>query len=181
MDESTFGTGDYHHPDIRQAQLGDAFDIFNLIKANADRLIVRPIGDIVRNIDRFTVASSAGKIVACASYTVWPEPGDFEKSIVELTSVVVRDELRGKGFGAAFVRQVVRQVSRLNPGLIIVLTYTPAFFAKLGFTEIPKTEIMHKIYAGCVNCTKQVNPFTCPETAMGLAVSAFGAAAFPKG
>ena len=181
MDESNFGTGDYHQPDIRQAQLGDAFDIFNLIKANADRLIVRPIGDIVRNIDRFTVASSAGKIVACASYTVWPEPGDFEKSIVELTSVVVRDELRGKGFGAAFVRQVVRQVSRLNPGLIIVLTYTPAFFAKLGFTEIPKTEIMHKIYAGCVNCTKQVNPFTCPETAMGLAVSAFGATGFPKG
>ena len=174
-------TADYRQPEIRQARLGDAFDIFNLIKANGDRLIVRPIGDIVRNIDRFTVASSGGKIVACASYTVWPEPGDFENSMVELTSVVVRDELRGKGFGAQFVRHLVRQVSRLNPALIIVLTYTPAFFAKLGFTEIPKTEIMHKIYAGCVNCTKQVNPFTCPETAMGLAVSAFGSSVLTKG
>ncbi len=181
MNGKNKGKGEKTAVTIRQADLRDARPICALIKSNPLELIVRPLGDIVRNIDRFTVASSAGKIVACASYTVWPEPGDFEKSIVELTSVVVRDELRGKGFGAAFVRQVVRQVSRLNPGLIIVLTYTPAFFAKLGFTEIPKTEIMHKIYAGCVNCTKQVNPFTCPETAMGLAVSAFGAAAFPKG
>ena len=69
---------------------------------------------------------------------------------------------------ARFVRDLIARVSVFKPELVIVLTYTPAFFAKLGFVEIAKTEIMHKIYSGCINCTKQVNPFTCPEVAMGL-------------
>ncbi|MBR3086401.1 MAG: GNAT family N-acetyltransferase [Kiritimatiellae bacterium] len=153
---------------IRQARLGDAFAIYELIKANADNLIVRPIGDIVRNIDRFTVAMADGRVVACASYTIWPEPGRFERSMVELTSVVVSKEMRGRGFGAIFVRDVLARVARFRPSIAIVLTYSPAFFEHLGFREIPKTEVMHKIYAGCVNCTKQVDPFVCPEVAMGL-------------
>lgn len=156
------------HLDIRQARLSDAFDIYGLIKDNGDKLIVRSIGDIARNIDRFTVARLEGRLVASASYSIWPEPGSFERSLVELTSVVVIDELRGKGLGARFVRDLISRVSSFGPEQVIVLTYTPAFFAKLGFTEISKTEIMHKIYSGCINCTKQANPFTCPEVAMGL-------------
>jgi hypothetical protein len=27
---------------------------------------------------------------------------------------------------------------------------------------------MHKLYMGCINCTKHANPFTCPEIAMAL-------------
>ncbi len=155
-------------PEIRPAMLGDAFGIYTLIKSNPDELIVRPISDIVRNIDRFTVGVADGKIVACASYNIWPEPGAFDKSMVELTSVVVHGDLRGRGVGARLVAELIGRVSRFNPELVIVLTYAPEFFRRLGFSEIPKTEIMHKIYAGCINCTKQVNPFTCPEVAMGL-------------
>ena len=25
---------------------------------------------------------------------------------------------------------------------------------------------MHKLYTGCINCTKHADPFTCPEKAM---------------
>lgn len=153
---------------IRQAQLSDAFDIYNLIKGNANELIVRPIGDIVRNIDRFSVAYLDGKIASCASFTIWPEPGEFSRSMVELTSVVVRSDLRGKGIGIKLVRGLIERVSVFRPSMLIVLTFTPPFFAKLGFVEIPKTEILHKIYSGCINCTKHVNPFTCPEVAMIL-------------
>lgn len=152
----------------RQARLEDAFGIFNLISDNMGEMIVRPIGDIVRNIDRFLVATENGVLVSCASFTIWPEPGDFNKSMVELTSVAVREDIRGKGIGAELVRRLLQRIRDMRPGLVIVLTCTPAFFAKLGFSEIPKTEIMHKIYAGCINCTKQVNPFVCPEVAMGL-------------
>ncbi len=153
---------------MREATLGDAFAIYELIKANSDRLIVRPIGDIARNIDRFMVAESDGAIVACASYSIWPEPGDFARSMVELTSVVVAEAMRGQGLGARFVRGILDRIARFEPDLIIVLTYSPAFFERLAFAEVPKTEIMHKIYAGCINCTKQVNPFVCPEHAMVL-------------
>ena len=42
---------------------------------------------------------------------------------------------------------------------------------RLGFSETPKTEVMHKLYTGCINCTKHADPFTCPEIAMKRAVS----------
>jgi amino-acid N-acetyltransferase len=51
---------------------------------------------------------------------------------------------------------------------IIALTFAPDFFRKLGFKEIPKRKLMHKIYMGCINCAKYDSPFTCPEIAMGL-------------
>ena len=36
----------------------------------------------------------------------------------------------------------------------------------LGFTIVPKTSLMHKLYIGCINCVKHESPFTCPEQAM---------------
>ena len=47
-----------------------------------------------------------------------------------------------------------------------MLTFAPGFFRKLGFETIEKTQIMHKLYTGCINCTKHADPFTCPEIAM---------------
>ena len=31
---------------------------------------------------------------------------------------------------------------------------------------------MHKLYTGCINCTKHANPYTCPEIAMRRTVNA---------
>ena len=55
-----------------------------------------------------------------------------------------------------------------SPAQCVVLTFSPEFFRKLGFIEVPKESLMHKLYAGCINCTKYDNPFTCPEVAMAL-------------
>ena len=75
---------------------------------------------------------------------------------------------RGRGTGRALVQAVIDRVAPLRVAQMIVLTFAPEFFRSLGFTEIPKTQIMHKIYMGCINCTKHANPFTCPEVAMML-------------
>ena len=56
----------------------------------------------------------------------------------------------------------------LEPAQVIALTFTPAFFVQMGFREVPKQGLMHKIYTGCINCTKYDSPFTCPERAMAL-------------
>jgi N-acetylglutamate synthase-like GNAT family acetyltransferase len=50
----------------------------------------------------------------------------------------------------------------------------PEFFRRFGFAEVPKEKLMHKLYTGCVNCTRYDNPFTCPEIAMAkpMAVAA---------
>jgi amino-acid N-acetyltransferase len=151
---------------IRQADLRDARQICALIKSNPLELIVRPLGDIVRNIDRFTVVIANGRLIGCASYAIMPEAGNFSKATVELTSVAIRKTWRGHGLGRRLVLAMLKRVLRIRPVQILVLTYTPEFFRKIGFVRIAKKDIMHKIYSGCVNCTKHSNPFTCPEIAM---------------
>jgi N-acetylglutamate synthase-like GNAT family acetyltransferase len=61
-------------------------------------------------------------------------------------------------------------IAVFGPRDVLVLTFAPSFFSALGFSEIPKTKVMHKLYTGCINCTKHADPFTCPEIAMSKAI-----------
>jgi amino-acid N-acetyltransferase len=155
-------------PVIREAVLTDAYSIFDLIRSHPEELISRSLSDIVENIDRFVVATQAGRIVGCASWHILPEIGEPERASVEIRSVAIEEGLRRTGLGSAIVRAILERIRPLHPAQAVVLTFAPAFFRGLGFREVPKTQLMHKIYMGCVNCTKHANPFTCPEIAMVL-------------
>ena len=96
---------------IRQADLRDARPICALIKSNPLELIVRPLGDIVRNIDRFTVVYAGGRLVGCASYSVLPEAGNFSRASIEMTSVAIRKSWRGRGLGRKLVETMVERIS----------------------------------------------------------------------
>ena len=159
---------DNSKPTIRVAVLADANHIFALIKAHPEELISRSLSDIVENVDRFMVAEHHGRIVGCASWHILPEIGDPERASVEIRSVAVKQTLRSTGVGTAMIQAIVERVRPLHPAQLVALTFAPKFFARLGFHEVPKTQLMHKIYMGCVNCTKHANPVTCPETAMVL-------------
>ena len=124
------------------------------------------MGNVVENIDRFLVAERGGEMVGCATYQIWPEIGDPLRATVEIQSVAVRAPYRRRGIGRLLVDGVVERVKPFSPAEVMVLTLTPKFFESLGFHEIPKTRIMHKLYSGCMNCTKHSDPFTCPEKAM---------------
>ena len=159
-------------PVLRSATLRDAERIYALVHLHRDELVPRSMGNVVENIDRFLVAEVNGEMVGCAAYQVWPEIGDPLKATVEVQSVAVRKAWRRKGIGRLLVKGVVEKVRPFGPKEVMVLTLTPEFFASMGFQETPKTHIMHKLYAGCINCTKHADPFTCPERAMSLALGA---------
>jgi amino-acid N-acetyltransferase len=159
---------DRSKPIIRVAVLADANRIFELIKSHPEELISRSLSDIVENIDRFLLAELRGEIVGCASWHILPEIGEPERASVEIRSVAVKTGLRGTGVGTAMIHAIIARVRPLRPAQVVALTFVPKFFARLGFREVPKTQLMHKIYMGCVNCTKHANPFTCPEIAMVL-------------
>ncbi len=151
---------------IRPAHLDDSEQIFDLIRRHSDELIVKPIGDIISNIDRFMVCDVAGRVRGCATWDIIPEIGEPKNASVEIQSVAVDAELRGYDAGTKLVSTIIENVKRFDPAQAIVLTFAPEFFKKLGFREIPKTSVMHKLYMGCINCTKHANPYTCPEIAM---------------
>ena len=151
---------------IRAATLRDAEKVFALVSLNKDMLVPRSLGNIVESIDRFVLAEAEGEMVGCASYQIHPEIGNAEAATVEIVSVAVKSMFRKRGIGRLLVEAVIEIVKRFRPREVLVLTFAPEFFGKLGFVETPKTEVMHKLYTGCINCTKHANPFTCPEIAM---------------
>lgn len=151
---------------VRAARLCDAERIFALINLNRDQLVPRSLGNIVESIDRFLIAEADGEMVGCAAYQVHPEIGKAESATVEIVSVAVKSIFRRRGIGRLLVHAVLNKIKAFSPKEAIVLTFAPAFFASLGFVEIPKTKVMHKLYTGCINCTKHADPFTCPEIAM---------------
>ena len=157
-----------NQPSIRPAVLKDAEQIFNLIRSHKDDLISRPIGDIIQNIDRFVVSEAEGRVVGCAAWQILPEIGEPERASVEIQSVAVHQDYRRHHIGTRIVSTILDNIMRFQPAQAIVLTFAPEFFSSLGFKVIPKTQVMHKLYMGCINCTKHANPFTCPEIAMAL-------------
>ncbi len=162
MAKEPTGTG------VRRAALGDAEAIYALVKSNSDLLIPRSLGGIVEAIDRFFIAECEGEMAGCASYQIHPEFGAPEAATVELVSVAVETAFRRRGVGRRLVAAALSAVKALGLKEAVVLTYAPEFFATFGFAEIPKTKVMHKLYTGCINCTKHTDPFTCPEKAMVL-------------
>lgn len=153
---------------IRRATLQDVLAIHRLIQSYPHELILRPVNNIVENIDRFTVAVRGRELLACACWQILPEIGCPEGATVELQSVAVSQAHRGQGIGSRLIRFVLQRIDGFKPAQALVLTFEPEFFGRLGFRRIEKTQIIHKIYRGCIYCTKHTNPFTCPEIAMAL-------------
>jgi len=104
-----------------------------------------------------------------------PEMGSHLEPSVEIKSLAVSSDMRGKGIGTALVHAALEHIRPLHPLQVVVLTFVPDFFRVFGFREVPKEELIHKIYTGCINCTKYDSPFSCPEVAMTLAMGNDGA------
>lgn len=151
---------------LRPARLTDAEKIFALIHLHKDELVPKPMGDVVANLDRFVVAETDGELVGCATYSVLPEIGVHTHVTVEIQSVAVRAPYRKRGIGQALVESTLARVAAFGATEALVLTFAPGFFERLGFRETPKSRVMHKLYSGCIHCTKHADPFTCPEIAM---------------
>ena len=155
---------------IRPARLKDAEKIYALIHRHKEALNQRPISGIVQNIDRFFVAEKGLRMIGCAAYEILPEFGAPIHATVEIQSVAVLASMRRKGVGKALISAVLARIAQFRAAEALVLTFAPEFFGSLGFREIAKGEVMHKIYTGCINCTRHADPFTCPERAMVLAL-----------
>lgn len=153
---------------VRSAGFADALAIFAMVKDNPDELLPRPISDIRQNIDRFIVAEDDGRIIGTVAWQILPEIGVARTPSVEIKSLAVAEDSRKLGIGRALVLAAIERIKPLCPSEIIVLTFHSGFFRKMGFGRVRKESLMHKLYAGCVNCAKYDSPFTCPEVAMRL-------------
>src|SRR3989338_2992787 len=144
---------------IRKAKIADVKDIHKLIEvfANKGEMLHRPLTDIYDSLRDFYVYEEKGVIIGgCALHICWEDMG-------EIRSLAVSGEAGGKGIGTVLVNACLDEARALGIPKVFALTYKPGFFEKVGFKQVGKEVLPHKVCRECVRCFKFPN---CDENAV---------------
>ena len=144
---------------IEKAGIRDATQMHKLINLFADKgeMLPRPLSEIYENIRDYFVVRQDERVVACAALHVsWSD-------LAEIKSVAVAEDSQKEGTGAQLVEACLKEAKELGIPTVFCLTYKPAFFEKLGFSQVEKTELPHKVWGECYRCPKFPN---CDEVAL---------------
>lgn len=134
---------------IRKAKLSDARKIHSLINtwSKAGKVLERSLNYVYENLRDFWIYEINGEpIGACALHIVgWQD-------LAEIKSLVVLKKFHGKGIGTKLVENCLNEAKKIGIKNVFALTFVPHFFKTLGFCEIDRKELPHKIWSDCVNC-----------------------------
>jgi len=144
---------------IRKARIDDVKAIQTLVNAYADQgqMLPRSLNELYENLRDFFVDEADGTLRGvCALHISWD-------GLAEIRSLAVQKGMTGKGIGAGLVRECLLEAGELGAVRVFVLTYQDGFFRKLGFDDVDKKELPHKIWTDCLNCVKFPN---CDESSL---------------
>ncbi len=126
--------------------------------ADDGTLLPRSLPEICENIRDFVVIEDAERhILGCGALHL------YGTHLAEVRSIAVRSEARGNGAGARVVQGLLTESRRHHVAGVCLFTRIPEYFAKLGFTPVPLSDLPDKIYKDCLKCPK-LN--ACDEVAM---------------
>jgi len=111
-------------------------------------ILERNEDEVATNIRSYVLAKVEDKIVGYAALHI------HSARVAEIRSLIVLEGHRGENIGKKIVLFAIEEAKALGVGEeVLVLTYLPQFFLKLGFIEITKESIPeHKIWADCIKC-----------------------------
>ena len=142
---------------IRNAHMGDIKKIYKLLQYYADKdlLLGRSLSSLYDQLRDFSVFvendtrdPNGEKLVGvCALHICW-------ENLAEIRSLAVIDEYHGKGVGRQLVDKALKEADSYGITRVFTLTYQPDFFRKLGFKDVDKSELPHKVWSDCINCSK---------------------------
>ena len=84
---------------------------------------------------------------ACALHICWD-------NLAEIRSLAVTDGYQSKGIGKQLVEKALSEAGSYGINRVFTLTYQPDFFRRLGFKDIDKSELPHKVWSDCIQCSK---------------------------
>ena len=149
---------------LRKAKLTDVPVIQSLINqyAESGQMLPRTLNELYEHLRDFHVLEEDASIIGvCALHVSWD-------GLAEIRSLAVRKDRVKRGVGAQLVRRCLDEAVELMVDRVFVLTYQAGFFRKLGFKDVDKKELPHKIWTDCLNCVKFPN---CDESALLITVS----------
>lgn len=116
--------------------------------ADSGQMLPRSLNELYEDLRDFHLYEDGGSILGtCALHISWD-------GIAEIRSLAVRSDSMHKGLGSQLVRSCLEEAAQLQVQRVFALTYQNGFFGKLGFKEIDKKELPHKIWTDCLNCVK---------------------------
>jgi amino-acid N-acetyltransferase len=140
--------------------MGDVKAIQKLIAEYARKgdMLPRSLSEIYENLrDYFVFVEDGGEVIGSAAvHLMWED-------LAEVRSLAVRDDRMRRGVGTQLVEACISEAIVLGITRIFALTYKPLFFEKLGFKQVDKAELPHKIWSDCLKCSKFPD---CDEVAL---------------
>jgi len=136
---------------IRRGRVDDVPRLYELINYHAARgdMLPRAMDHLYHRVREFHVAEAGGEVVGCAALKIiW-------RDLAEIISMVVHPDFQGCSLGRRLVDSLFQESCSLGIANVCTLTLQPGFFSRLGFREIPKTYLHHKIWQDCDICFKK--------------------------
>jgi amino-acid N-acetyltransferase len=144
---------------IRRATLSDVEAMHALINhfAGEGLMLPKARSSLYQNIRDFYVAEGHGTLIGCgALHVIWVDLG-------EIRSLAVAEPFQKDGVGRRIAETLLREADSLRLPRVFALTYQKSFFEHLGFVEVDKTSMPHKVWGECMDCPKFPN---CDEVAV---------------
>lgn len=110
-------------------------------------VLPRELHELFENVrDFYVYVSATGEIVGCVALHI------DTIELAEVRSLVVRDDLRGRGIGEKLVDAVLKEAQDLDIARVYALTRVVPFFTKSGFHVVDKGELPYKVFKDCLRC-----------------------------
>jgi amino-acid N-acetyltransferase len=135
---------------IKKANIRDVKAIHSLINKFAKKvdMLPRSLNEIYENIRDYFICKDNERVIAVASlHILWED-------LAEIRSVAVAKEYQGQGVGKKLVKNCLNEAQNLGINKVFALTYHPEYFKELGFEDIDKNDLPHKIWGDCLKCPK---------------------------
>jgi amino-acid N-acetyltransferase len=137
-----------HRITLRTAESAEAGKLYALIQANLEEghLLPRTLAELEAHADRFVVAVCGSRIAGCA------ELAALSPQVAEVRSLAVDRAARGGGIGIMIVDELRRRARREGFEKLCAFTHAPGYFSQMGFSIVPHTWLLEKIFTDCVKC-----------------------------
>jgi amino-acid N-acetyltransferase len=144
---------------VQRATVRDVAGLESLIASctSDGSLLPRSRANVVHHLRDFRVARLGDDIVGCGALQL------VDAGLAEVRSVAVHPQWRGAGLGSRIVAALLRDARQVGLPRVFCLTRRQHFFARLGFTVVPRENFPHKIWSDCRLCPRQL---CCDEIAM---------------
>ena len=136
--------------EVRKAGMQDIPALLDLINGYAAKGIMLPRTEfeMSENVRDFMVAFAGNQLVGCGALHF------YSPTVGEIRSLAVAESHKTHGIGRMAVDSLVHEAKLYGLDAVFAFTYVPAFFARVGFSEVERGELPLKAWKDCLRCPK---------------------------